>query len=125
MDKTVEEIIEIVDGMHDVGKTMMYAKMERMNEIIKKNDDILSIMYEGGRGYHVLGIIGPYAVIEANREIVEHPFTSAYYENGRWLLTNTFWDNMEVALLHAIGCKKEGQNSKFARYASNSIHLGN
>ena len=120
-DKTVEEIVKEIDEMPSFVKAMFYGKAQRLDEILEKEKKILEGMYEGGRGYHILGIIGPYAVIEANNERDEHPFTSAYCKDEKWEFTHTFWDSMDAALFHAIGCKKEGCNSRFARYAFNMI----
>ena len=119
--QTTEEAVAYIDNLSDIQKAMICGKAQRRDEILEKEKKILEGMYEGGRGYHILGIIGPYAVIEANNERDEHPFTSAYCKDEKWEFTHTFWDSMDAALFHAIGCKKEGCNSRFARYAFNMI----
>lgn len=117
------EATDYVNSLNDFQKAMLVGKALRMEIMLNKEKEILDLMYEKGRGHHVLSIIGPYAVIEANNEREEYPFTSAFYKEkeGKWVFTNHFWDTMEVALLHAIGCSKEGQNSKFAHYAYNML----
>jgi hypothetical protein len=124
--KTTQEAVDCIELSSSFEKAMIFGRAQKYDIFLKKEESILSKMYDNGRGYYVLGIIGCYAVIEANNENDEHPFTSAYLaftERGeeKWNLTNTFWDSMEAALFHAIGCKKEGQNSKFARYAYNMV----
>lgn len=119
--ETNEEAIDFINRLTDIQKTMLIGKAQRRDAALLKEKEILDMMYEKGRVHHVLGIIGPYVVIEADNEREEYPFTSAFWNGEKWVLTNHFWDTMEVALLHAIGCKKEGQNSKFAHYAYNML----
>lgn len=119
--ETIKEAVTYVDSLNDFQKAMLCGKVMRADEILSKEKEILDSMYEKGQGYHILGIVGTYAIIEANNEREEYPFVGAFCSDEKWKITDIHWDNMDSALLHAMGCKKEGSNSKFARYAYNMI----
>jgi hypothetical protein len=122
---STEEIVEEINKMPDFAKAMMYGKALRADETNKLHKTILGKMYREGRGYYVTGMFGTYALIEAEYERDEAPFTSAYCSDDEWKLTNTFFKTPEEAIFHAIGCMKEGTSSKFSKYASAMLNINN
>ena len=115
-----EEAIEEFNKLGPINKIILFQQAKACQENICKNDEILSYTNLVA-DYHVLSVIGPYAIIEANNERDEFPFTSAFFTNGIWVHTHKFCATMEEAMFQAIGCRKEGINSRFARYAYNMI----
>lgn len=122
---STKEIVEEINKMPDIAKAMMYGKALRADETNKLHKTLLSKMYREGRGYYVSGMFGTYALIEAEHEREEAPFTSAYCLNDEWILTNTYFKTPEEAIFHAIGCMKEGTSSRFYKYASAMLKIYN
>ncbi len=116
--------VNYINSLNETQKAMLCSLAIKRQERIEKENEILKPMYANGRGYHVLGIVGPYAIIEANNKMDDFPFTSAFYNEEKWVLTHRFWENMELALFCAMGYKEEGSNSKFDRYAYNMLFGG-
>lgn len=124
--KVVENVIDVFNKKPIMAKVQVIAMAERyLTEVYTVEREILTAMYKGGKGCTVVAVVGDIAVVEVviKPPFNDVPFTFSLKKNGTWKSFSSYYTSIDHTLLGAIGCKYDGLNSQFERFAIKMLGL--
>ena len=118
-DKTIDEQLEDFEKTPKFLKIRILAMALKFEEILAEENAVMKSLYKDGQGHSVVFTAGDIAVLEntIKPSFPDATFTVAVKTDGKWRATSHYFATADNALLHGIGVKHEGINSRFANYA--------
>lgn len=118
-DKTIDEQLEDFERTPKLMKVRILSMAREFEKLMATESAIKKSLYKDGRGHTVVFIAGDIAVLEntTNPDFPDATFTVAVKTGDEWRATSSYFATAENALLHGLGVKHEGVNSRFAGYA--------
>lgn len=121
---TMDDIVQEIDSYSKLIKVRMLAVYKNYIKEQQENNEIYEALYNDGKQHTLVAVFEDYAIFKT--DIGYHNHDKVYYTpvikiNNKWKDTSIICSTIEEAILTAIGCKYEGQNSRYAYYAYNMI----